>query len=128
MDLLAIVGAGLVAAVLALFLKQQRPETGLLLSMAAVVMLFGPLLAQIIPAFAAMREAAERTGVSGSYLSILLKCLGVCYLTGLGSTLCKEAGQQAIAFQLELAGRIIILLLALPLFQRLLEIVLTLLG
>lgn len=121
------VGVGIVAAALTLVFKQYKPEYAMMVSLCCTVLFFGVLLGEMVPAFAMMRQAAEQTGVSASYVKILLKCLGVCYLTETGSQICKEAGQTSAAFQLELCGRVMILLLTLPLFERLLEIVITLL-
>ena len=121
------VGIGIVAAALTLLFKQYKPEYAMMISLCCTVLFFGVLLAEMIPAFSLMRETADRTGVSSSYVKILLKCLGVCYLTETGSQVCKEAGQLSAAFQLELSGRVMILLLTLPLFRNLLDIVLTLL-
>jgi len=116
-----------VAAALSLIFKQYKPEYAMMISLCCTVLFFGVLLAEMIPAFSLMRETAEKTGISPSYVKILLKCLGVCYLTETGGRVCKEAGQQSIAFHLELSGRIMILLLTLPLFRDLLDIVLALL-
>lgn len=127
MDLIAMVGVGIVAAALTLVFKQYKPEYAMVVSLCCTVLFFGVLLAEMVPAFSLMRQTAEQAGVSASYVRILLKCLGVCYLTETGSQICREAGQLSAAFQLELCGRVMILLLALPLFERLLEIVVQLL-
>ena len=121
------VGVGIVAAALTLVFKQYKPEYAMMVALCCTVLFFGVLLGEMVPAFAMMRQAAEQTGVSASYVKILLKCLGVCYLTETGSQICKEAGQTSAAFQPELCGRVMILLLTLPLFERLLEIVVALL-
>lgn len=128
MNLTAMAGVGIVAAVLTLLFKQYKPEYTVMISLCCTALFFGLLLAEMIPVFSILRDTAERTGVSTSYVKTLLKCLGVCYLTETAGQICKEAGQLSAAFQLELAGRVMILLLALPLFSDLLEIVLTLLS
>ena len=120
-------GVAIVAAALTLVFKQYKPEYAMMISLCCTVLFGGLLLGELVPAFGLMREAAEQTGVSASYVRMLLKCLGVCFLTETGSQVCKEAGQLAAAFQLELCGRVMILLLSLPLFRQLLDIVLQLL-
>ena len=53
---------------------------------------------------------------------MVVKCLGVCILTELASNTCRDAGEQAIGAKVELAGKVTLVLVSLPLFQRLLEL------
>jgi len=55
------------------------------------------------------------------YLEILLKILGVAYLAEFGSALCKDAGQSAIAGQIELVGKLTILAISMPVVTALFE-------
>ena len=121
MDLIAIAGVGLVAAAAAVLLKQYKPEYAMLVSLAAAALIFGWILVDLIPAFSVMRELMERAALSSEVVKILIKALGVCCL-------CELAGQLAIASKIDLAGKVTILLLALPLFRELLELSLSLMD
>ncbi|MGI5893550.1 MAG: SpoIIIAC/SpoIIIAD family protein [Candidatus Merdivicinus sp.] len=126
MDLIAIAGAGLVAAAAAVLLRQYKPEYAMLLSLAAAGVLFVWILAGILPALTAMRTLAEQSSYSAEALQILVKCLGVCYLSEIAGQICRESGQNAIASKIELAGRISVLVLCLPMFEELMRTALSL--
>ncbi|MCD8219931.1 MAG: stage III sporulation AC/AD family protein, partial [Ruminococcus sp.] len=64
-----------------------------------------------------------QTDLPGSYLAILWKALGVCYLTGIAGDLCRDCGETALAQMAELWGRLSLVLLSLPLLEALLETV-----
>lgn len=128
MDMIAIAGAGLVAAAAAVLLRQYKPEYAMMVSLAAVTFLFFWILGEILPALNTLRGMMERTAFSSSALKILMKCLGVCYLCEIAGQVCREAGQTAIASKVELAGKAAVLLLCLPMFEELLQIALTLIN
>lgn len=128
MDMIAIAGAGLVAAAAAVLLKQYKPEYAMLVSLAAVAFLFFWILGEFLPALNTLRGMMERTAFSSDALKILMKCLGVCYLCEIAGQVCREAGQTAIASKVELAGKVAVLLLCLPMFEELLQIALTLIN
>lgn len=128
MDLIAVAGIGLVAAAAAVLLKQYKPEYAMLVSLAAAGLIFGLLVVDLIPAFSVMRRLMDQVSFSGEYVRILIKCLGVCYLCQLAGQVCKEAGQLAIASKIELAGKVAILILTLPMFESLLETALSLID
>ena len=69
-----------------------------------------------------------RWGISGEYGVILLKTLGVCFLTQLSADSCRDAGEGALAAKVELAGKLFIVILALPLFQQIAGSALSLIG
>jgi stage III sporulation protein AD len=62
------------------------------------------------------------------YAGILLRALGVCFLTQIACDTCRDAGEAAIAVKLEIAGKIAVLAISLPLFRQVLGFVSTLLG
>ena len=97
-----------------------------MVSLAAVGILFAWSLAELLPAFSAMRTLMARTAFSAESLRVLIKCLGVCYLCEIAGQICKEAGQTAIAAKIEMAGKAAVLLLSLPMFEELLSIALDL--
>ena len=56
-----------------------------------------------------------------TYFSTLIKMLGIAYLSEFSSGICKDAGQQAIALQIEMFGKISILILSIPYLITLLQ-------
>ena len=126
--LIGVVGALLCAALLAVVLRAQRPELALCLSLAAGVLVAVALMRQIVPLLASLRRLLEAGGVSSAYLSVVLKAAGICFITQLTADTCRDAGETALAGKAELAGRVLMLLTAVPLLEDVLTLVTTLVN
>ena len=123
MNIIIIVSFGIISAVLSLVLKQYKPEYSMFISLAAGIMIFVSVIAAIEPIIGYISELTENAGLSGIYAEILMKSLAVCYLIQLASDCCKDAGETAIAGKIRIAGKIAVLLMALPIFKSITEIV-----
>lgn len=122
-QLFSLVGLGLVAAVLAVVLRPQRPEFALLVSLAAGIFILSGIIVGIIPVVEQIRSIFDSSGLPGQYLQVLLKALGICFVTQIACDACKDAGEGAIGAKVELAGKAAVLVVSLPLFGQVLEIV-----
>lgn len=128
-DLFALVALALIATVIAVFLKESRMKTAALLVMiAAGCLIFLRLLPSLSVLFDSFSALAERAGVSGDYLGLLLKIIGLAYLAEFSAQLCRDAGEGAAALKIELAAKLAILLLALPVIASVIQAVLRLLD
>lgn len=127
MEIVQIVGLALVATVLVVVLRQLRPEAALLLSVAAGVVLFLLVVDKVAAVVGAMRELAGRAGVNAIYLGLILKIVGIAYVAEFGAQVCRDAGEGALAAKVELAGKILVLVLAVPVLVAVLDTLLTLL-
>ncbi len=123
MNIFIIVSTALVAAVLSIVLKQYKPEYSLFISIAAGIIIFLAVIAAIQPIMDYMSELISGAGLSGVYAEVLIKALAICYITQLACDCCKDAGENAIAGKLQLAGRIAILIISLPMFKSITDIV-----
>ncbi len=122
MNLLSIVLIGIITSVFSLLLKEYRPEYSLMLSSVGTIVIFSVILIEIIPVFSVVRTLMYKVSFSSEYIKIIMKCLGICYLTEIGSELCKEAGQLSISSKIELAGKVATLIISLPMFEELLSV------
>lgn len=123
MEIAGVIGIGLVGMVIAVLLRQYKPEYATFISLGVGIAIIAMLCVQLLPIFDQVRDMLDSVNLSLDYIGILLKSLGVCYLTQLASDACRDAGETAIGSKVELAGKIAVLSLGLPLFGRLLEIV-----
>ena len=121
--LVAAVGVLLCAAVLATVLRAQRPELALGLSVAAGVLVVGLLLKELAPLLASLRRMTSAGGLSDGVLSVVLRAAGVCFVTQWAADTCRDAGQTALAGKAELTGRVLLLLITVPLFEQVLALV-----
>lgn len=123
MNIVIIASVALIAAVLSIVLKQYKPEYSLFISIGAGILIFLSVLAVIEPVLSFIEELTEQAGLEGVYGEVLIKSLAICYITQLACDCCKDAGESAIAGKLQIAGKIAVLLIALPMFKSLTEIV-----
>ena len=126
--LIAVVGVLLCASMLAVLLRVQRPELATCLGLAAAAVVVILLLRQLTPLIATLRRMLTMTALPSEGFEVVLKAAGVCLLTQLTADTCRDAGETALAAKAELAGRVLMLLLAVPLFEELLTLVTTLVG
>jgi stage III sporulation protein AD len=122
-----IVGLGLIAAVLLVVVRQQRPELALLLSVAAGGVIFLLILTQVGRVTEVLDRLATAARVDRLYLGTLLKIIGVSYLAEFGAQVCRDAGEQAVAARVEMAAKILIVVLALPIVVAVVDTVMRLL-
>ena len=123
MNIIAIASSALIAAVLSVVLKQYKPEYSMFISIAAGILIFLSVITAINPILDFIGELTDKAGLDGIYGEVLIKSLAICYITQLACDCCKDAGESAIAGKLQIAGKIAILLIALPMFKSLAEIV-----
>lgn len=109
--------AVIIAAVLSVMLKKYNPEISMLVAVGAGVVVFALILSKISPALTQVNNLLSRAGMPVQYGGILLKSLGICFLCQFSSDACKDAGQSALASKVELAGKLMIVLIALPMIE-----------
>ena len=109
-------------SLLALSLRQQRPEYAMLLSLACGLFVLCFLVGKMGNIFSQLQDLM--TGLSGQseLTEIVLKALGICIVAELGSQCCRDAGETAIATKVELAAKAALVLMSIPIFQTLLEV------
>ena len=126
MDVLRVAGFSVASAAAVLILRRMRPELGLAAALASGLLLLGmsmPMIGQIVASITAMAQAG---GVKSVYLSQLMKVAGISLLMDFAAQTCRDAGEDGLAQKTELAGRVMLMLLALPAMQALLTQILAL--
>ncbi|MBQ9097434.1 MAG: stage III sporulation protein AD [Clostridia bacterium] len=118
MNILSVVCIGVAASLLVLVLK-DRPETGVVIAIAAGVIIIGSSLGIISEIFDAVNSISELAGIEGGYIKTVLKASGIALAVTVCSAICRDAGQTAIARVVEIAGRAAIIGVALPVINAL---------
>ncbi|MEW6695725.1 MAG: stage III sporulation protein AD [Bacillota bacterium] len=121
MDILQIVGLGLVVCILAIILRQQKPPMATLLTMTAGIIIFFIMMPQITGVFGVLRDLASQANVSMIYMGTILKIVGIAYIADFGSQICRDAGENALASKIEFAAKIIVLVMAVPIIVAVLQ-------
>lgn len=121
MDILGICIIAVTGSILVLTLKQSVPQLALLLTLSVGVIILISVLSFLPIITDKITQLMSQTGVNSKYISILIKALGICFICQFASDICKDAGQSALASKVELAGKIMILISALPLIEEVLN-------
>ena len=121
MEVMRIVGIGLIGAILSILLRNSKPEFSMLIPVVFTVLACAmPYLIRITEELSRMASSA---GINSSYMRIVIKVIGISYLVCITAELCKDAGENAIAAKIELGGKLIILAMAIPIINSLLNLV-----
>ena len=129
MDAARIGGVALVGLVALLVLRQYKPEWAPFLRMAVTVVALGLTVALASTVLTYITDLASATGaLEGEGWSLLLKALGVAFLTETAASVCRDSGETGLATWVETAGKLEILLLSFPLIRTVMDTVTELLG
>lgn len=105
---------GIVAAILSVFIRKERAEISLVLAMIAGMIIFYYALTQVSVLVHFIKEMIQMVAIEETYYIQLLKMLGIAYMGEFASSICKDAGQQAIAGMIELFAKLSIVVLSIP--------------
>ncbi len=126
MDAVQIAGFAVCAAALALILRRLRPESATVLVIAAGTLaglMVLPQLSQIVSGITAL---AASGGVQEGYITQLVKIGGISLLMDFAAQTCRDAGEDGLALKVELAGRVMLIALSLPVMETLLTQIMSL--
>ncbi len=126
MEMGRIIALGLVGTVFAVLLKKENPQMAMLAAAVTGILIFGMICLPLGNLIALLRETAEQAGVGSGYFAVVLKVIGIAYLTQFGAQLCADAGEGAVAAKIELAGKILMMTAAAPVLTGLLQMVMEL--
>ena len=105
---------GIVAAILATFIKKERGELAMMLGIGAGIIIFYFVISQISVVMGFLSELLNMVAIEESCFMQLVKMLGVAYAAEFASNICKDAGQQSIAGMIELFAKLSIVALSIP--------------
>lgn len=128
MDIWQIVGLALIVTVIGVVLRQFRPEIALQLTILAGVAIFLLILGKIKIIIELLQNLADQASISSYYLLIVLKIVGIAYVSEFGAQICRDAGEGALASKVEIAAKVTVLILAIPIITAILESLIRLLG
>lgn len=123
MEVMRIVGIGLIGAILSILLRNSKPEFSMLIPVVVSFTVLACAMPYLIRITEELSIMASSAGINSSYMRIVIKVIGISYLVCITAELCKDAGENAIAAKIELGGKLIILAMAIPIINSLLNLV-----
>lgn len=124
MDIIKIIGVGLIAVIILVIIKQYKPEFSMYVSIIAGAIIIFMVLDKITGIITLLTNLSKKTGMNAEYLGILLKITGIAILTEFAVSICKDSGENAIAGKVDFGGKIIVISMSIPIISALMEIIL----
>lgn len=123
MDIIKIVGIGLITVIASMLVKPIKPEVSIIIGLCGGVLILIQTINYVVDIIDAFSSIIDKTGLDTGLLKTLLKIIGVGYLTEFSANLCNDAGSSSVADKILFAGKIIILVMALPIVTSIIEII-----
>ncbi len=112
---------GIITVLLAIMFKKGKEEYSLYMSIAAcvLILLWGISKLQVI--LDAIEQLQGYIKLNKAYVGILIRIIGITYVTEISASLCKDSGYQAVSEQIEIVGKLTILAISMPIMLSILD-------
>ncbi|WP_315074560.1 stage III sporulation protein AD [uncultured Clostridium sp.] len=124
MLILKIVALAFTALFILILIRKSGSEIGPLLCMGASALILLIMIEPLKEIVDFLREIADKANIDTVYIGIVLKILAIAYIASFSSALCKDANADSLATQIDFSGKIMILLLAIPILMAVLNSIL----
>ena len=121
MDVVKVAVLGLMGVMVGLIFKQVRPEYTLYISLATGLLILILAAGKLEAVFVMIRQIQSYLPIKTTYVTAILKMVGIAYIGQFSAGLCRDAGYSSVAGQIELFCKLSILLISLPILLALLE-------
>lgn len=128
MEILKIAAVALTGVILASVMKTVNKEIMIYIILATVIILFLSIIDKLWEAFRFLEGIYDNVTYGRSFFPVIIKVLAVAYITDFTAQLCRDSGENAIGSKVELAGKVMIFYLAMPVLSAILELISSLLD
>ena len=126
MDIFQIAIIGIVATLLIVLIKKYNPEYQIFIAVATGVIILFVIYSYLGPILQSFQSLWSKTDIDNSYFEIILKVIVIANITEFGAQICKDAGENSIGMKIELAGKVIIVYLSVPIVLSLIDFIINL--
>ncbi len=124
MEVIKIIGIGLIALIIIILLKQYKPEFAIYISLLTGVLILLLVMDELSGIISLLQSFADKVSINSTFLVLLIKITGIAFLSEFAVSICKDSGEAAIASKIEIGTKIIIISMSIPIISSLLEIIL----
>ena len=124
MDLTKLIVIAIASALGVLLLKQVKPELAVVVGLVGTILIFLMVVNGLTKIIGSMNHIVAQTGLATELFASILKIVGIGYLCEIAASICQEAGAKSVADMVILGGKVIIMVLAIPIIQALVDVVL----
>ena len=126
MDIIQIAIIGIIGMILSIIIKKEIPSISVLISVAVGIIIFVGILPKIEAVIQILYEMISKSNIDIKYVDIVLKIIGIAYISQFASQICSDAGENSIASKIEFAGKVIIMVISAPVLMSLIEMIMNL--
>lgn len=123
MEILKVSAFALIAVVMIVLIKQEKKEIGVTISIFASVIFAVYAVLKLEDVVNLIFDLVENAGVNAKYLEIILKVVGITYIIELTKDVCIDSGESALASKVEMAGKIMIVSMTIPIITGVIEVI-----
>ena len=123
MDVLKIIGIGLISLIIIIIIKQYIPEFAVYISLLAGVLILVIVFGKVSGIITMLNNLANKSSINKEFLNLLIKITGIAFLTEFAVSICKDSGETAIASKIDIGGKVTIIAISIPIISSLLETV-----
>ena len=123
MEIFKIIGVAFVTAITAILLKSTKPELSFAVTVTGVIVILVFVADMLQNTVNIISTIASLTGIENGLIKILLKIVGVGYLTEFSAGILNDFGSNAVADKVILGGKLTILILSLPIIESVLKLI-----
>lgn len=123
MDVYKIAMLGICGALLARFFSGVREEYALLIGLAVSIMVMLLAVGRVQQLAALIQNMEEQVGLDPAYVKLLVKMLAVSYVSQFAAGICRDAGNSAIAGQIEIYAKLMLAAMCIPVVLALIEVI-----
>lgn len=127
MDIIKIIGVGLIALIIIIILKQYRPEFVIYVSIIAGVIILILIMDKVSAIIDLLTSLSNKTVINNEFLVLLIKITVIAFLTEFSVSICKDSGETAIANKIDIGGKVLIISMSIPIIASLLETIIKIL-
>lgn len=124
MEIIKIIGIGLISLVIILILRQYKPEYAIYVSLISGILILTLSLGELTGIINLLKDISSRANINTKYMTLLLKITGIAFLIEFAVSISKDSGETAIANKIDLGGKVLIIVISIPIITALLETVL----
>ena len=128
MNIFQIISIAIIGAFFSVTLKNYRPEYAMITALATGIFIIFIISQNIFSVIDSLQKIILKTGIDSRYFKIILKVVGISYITQFGSVICKESGYNSIATKVDAAGKICVISLTIPVISEFLKLIIEILN
>lgn len=126
MLIIQIVGLAIISTILIIVIRQEKPELAFLLSLVTGVIILILIIDQVGVVIELLNQLAQRAEIDMIYFNTIIKIIGIAYVGEFGAEITRDSGESALASKIEMAAKILIMIISIPIMLSLVESILRL--